>query len=230
MKNIEFVKILEVSDEFYPYPASEKLPEWYMKTPVGTGNPADGELSASIRWCMPTYDALTAGYIIPTPTDYFHNVVERDGEKGSYFTKKDGSPSIITQPAAHAPLHPNKPPHGDFLKFECPWIFKTPLGYSTLFIPPMQHPNEYFTALPFILDTDTFYHRVALPFVLKDQDFTGTIPAGTPILQAIPFRREDWEMSVVNPDQGLLSAAMAKISSRLFLAYRHAFWIKKKFK
>ena len=36
-----------------------------------------------------------------------------------------------------------------------------------------------------------------MPFFLK-KGFEGIVPAGTPYVQIIPFKREDWEMEIKN--------------------------------
>jgi hypothetical protein len=38
---------------------------------------------------------------------------------------------------------------------------------------------------------------INFPFFLK-KDFNGIIKAGTPIIQAIPFKRETWDMEVID--------------------------------
>lgn len=233
MNTIEFVKVDEISELYHPYPAGSKLPDWYLNTKPGTGNPLDGAHASSIRHCMPSYDAITAGYIIPTHAEYWVSQVEDNTEpngKRAEFTMREGIQRIVSQPGIHAPNHPQKGPHKDFMKFASPWIFKTPPGYSTLFVPPMQAPNDYFTALPAIIDTDSFYHRIAFPFTLNDPEFTGLIPAGIPMIQVIPFKRDQWKMEIKDVDIKLATEAMARHASKFHRAYLSLFWSKKSFK
>jgi hypothetical protein len=77
-----------------------------------------------------------------------------------------------------------------------PWAIKTPPGYSVLFIQPM-HRESVFTILPGVVDTDQYSAAVNFPFVLNEPTkFTGLIPAGTPMAQVIPFKRDSWEMQL----------------------------------
>ena len=50
--------------------------------------------------------------------------------------------------------------------------------------------------MPGIVDTDKYTAPVNFPFVLNDANFEGLIPAGTPMAQVIPFKREDWNMRI----------------------------------
>jgi len=80
-------------------------------------------------------------------------------------------------------------------KWHNPWGIKTPPGYSCLFVQPL-HRESVFTIMPGIVDTDTYNNPVNFPFVLNDTKFQGIIPAGTPIAQVIPFKRDSWRMSL----------------------------------
>jgi hypothetical protein len=50
-----------------------------------------------------------------------------------------------------------------------------------------------FTTLSGIHDTDGGLHEGKIPFYIKS-DFEGIIPAGTPIMQLIPIKRDSWKM------------------------------------
>jgi hypothetical protein len=52
-----------------------------------------------------------------------------------------------------------------------------------------------FFTLSGVTDTDTWGGSDVLNFALK-KDFEGVIPAGTPIVQIIPFRRETWDFEI----------------------------------
>jgi hypothetical protein len=58
------------------------------------------------------------------------------------------------------------------------------------------HRDLPFTILPGVVDTDRYTAPVNFPFLINDPNFEGLIPAGTPIAQVIPFKREPWEMSI----------------------------------
>ena len=65
-----------------------------------------------------------------------------------------------------------------------------------------------------IVDTDQ-QHIMNFPFVYKDPEFEGIIPAGTPIVQVIPFKREKWTMDFDNKiDIKTLEGFKRKIGSK----------------
>ena len=55
------------------------------------------------------------------------------------------------------------------------------------------HFNLPYITVAGIIDSDKVTNSGLLPFFLKT-GFEGVVPAGTPIVQIFPFKREDWEM------------------------------------
>jgi len=79
-------------------------------------------------------------------------------------------------------------------------------------------------ALPGIVDTDAYNAPVNFPFVLRDPKMDGLIPAGTPIIQAIPFKRESWEMNFGSEKELVDQArAASKLRSLFFDSYKRQF-------
>jgi hypothetical protein len=58
------------------------------------------------------------------------------------------------------------------------------------------HRESVFTILDGVVDTDKYTAPVNFPFVLNDWKFEGLIPAGTPVAQVIPFKRDSWEIEI----------------------------------
>jgi hypothetical protein len=197
-KNITFTKMIDVvSDEYTPRPASKNIPEWFKKTkPYLNENNTQGvnvnlQPEESIKKCVPVLDALSSGYIIPTYTDLW---IKKD-ENGNIIYATAGDINIEFHPIIQAPYHP-KMNHHPYPKWNNPWSIKTPKGYSCLFIPPVHGGNKYFTILEGVVDTDIYTAPVLFPFVLNDTNFEGLIPAGTPMVQVIPIKRDNWKMQM----------------------------------
>jgi hypothetical protein len=195
---IKFTDTRGIPEEYEPQPASFFIPEWYKKIESymnGSKKPTgDGGTTGTIKRCMPVFDAIVGGYIIVTPSDVY--VTQKEMEDGSiepYFEWSNFG-MISFHPVEQAPNHPNRNNHTAYPKWINPWAIKTPKGYSTLFVQPM-HRESVFTILPGVVDTDIYTAPVNFPFVLNDVKFEGLIPAGTPIAQVIPFKRDSWEMS-----------------------------------
>ena len=89
------------------------------------------------------------------------------------------------------------------------------------------------TDLPFItssgvMDTDGWGVWGNQPFAIK-RDWEGVIPAGTPIIQFIPFKRESWTSGI---DESLTQWAKIenqKRTSKFRGYYKDKYWNRKKF-
>lgn len=211
-----------------PKPSSRLVPDWYKNTSsyIGGEKKPNGEsgTNATIKRCMPVFDAITAGYIIESPADVFVSI--KDGVQ--WFEWSDFG-LISFHPITQALDHPAKKPFA-YPKWSNPWAIKTPKGYSTLFVQPF-HRESVFTILPGIVDTDQYTAPVNFPFVINDPEFEGLIPKGTPIAQVIPFKRDSWVMEIGN--KKLLDeqyAVSRKLASKFFDKYKTMFWSKKDYR
>jgi hypothetical protein len=77
------------------------------------------------------------------------------------------------------------------------WYVKTEPGYSTMFVNPMHRDTSPLTAVPAFVDSDNFITEGHLSFIV-DKGFKGVIKRGTPIVQIIPIKREDWNSEVAS--------------------------------
>jgi hypothetical protein len=117
-------------------------------------------------------------------------------------------------------------------KWTNPWLIKTPKGYSCIFTSPFNR-DAPFNIFDGVVDTDTYDMPVNFPFGLKDPDFEGLIPAGTPIAQVIPFKRTAWksEYTETTPEvTERINKATTELNSRWYDVYRTRWWSKKEFK
>ncbi len=202
-QKIVFTDMKQIVPEiYYPKPASVFIPEWYKKTQSyinGSAEPiGDGTTALTVKKCMPVFDVMVAGYILVTVADiYVKQISEADEpEKLKPYYEWASMGAIDFHPVRQAEHHPKN--NGfPFPKFISPWSIKTPKGFSILITAPT-HRESVFEILPGIVDTDTYTNPVNFPFVLKDSSFTGLIPAGTPMAQIIPIKRENWQMEIGN--------------------------------
>jgi len=73
---------------------------------------------------------------------------------------------------------------------------KIPYGASILFTHPFNRHDLPFTTLSAIIDGEfTLIPHGAFPFYIKN-GFEGTIKAGTPIAQIIPFTNDSWKAEI----------------------------------
>ena len=223
-KEIEFIAVNELSLEVFdkPQKTANLLPEWYKKTDKYAGGKIsladNGNPNSTIKACMPVFDMITAGYTITLPADVYF---ETDG---SIKWSTDLLTAVESHPKIQFPEFdvPDGYKKDIALKFIQPWIIKTPPGYSTMFIHPTYRPDLPFYTLPAIVDTDKHPIMVNFPFFIKE-GFTGLIPYGTPIVQIIPFKRDDWKskfsFSTVK-QADLFQFAKKKIVNRYKTFYR----------
>jgi len=208
---------------FPPKLASKNIPDWYKKTeaynedfPVPRG---------TIKKCMPIFDIITSGYILYTQVD----VRVSKGLDGNPFYKWPSTDPIDFHPVLQAPLHPanNGAPYPKWIN---PYGIKTPPGYSSLFIQP-SHRESLFTIFPGIVDTDTYTAPVHFPFVLNNLSWEGLIPAGTPIAQVIPIKRNSWIHELgSDKDKKEIDMIIDKIKVLFHNNYKNFFWKRKEYK
>jgi hypothetical protein len=227
MKEITFTNVLGL-DFFPPKPAIKEVPEWYKNTSEYLGNQGKKMIGMTtphtIKKCMPVFDAITIGYILYTQVDV--EVTQRDGLP--FYTWVDQG-VIGFHPTEQAPLHPvkNEAPYPKWINS---YAIATPPGYSTLFIQPV-HRESIFTIFEGVVDTDQYKAPVNFPFVLKDIKWEGIIPAGTPMAQVIPFKRESWKHKIGSDKERIeQDKIVKKLKTLFFNSYKRQFWSRKEYK
>lgn len=227
-KNIKFTNISGYKDFEKPQPASAFIPDWYKNTESYVGGKkatnGQGSTTATIKKCIPVFDAITAGYIITLPADVMVSL--KDGAQ--YFEWANFN-LISFHPIEQAPLHPirNEQPYPKWVNH---WAIKTPKGYSALFVQPF-HRESLFTILPGIVDTDTYTAPVNFPMVINEPNFEGIIPKGTPIAQVIPFKRDAFKMEFGKQKEMIEQSNVSnKLYTKFFDKYKTMFWHRKEYK
>ncbi len=192
MVNILFTDTSQrIKEEYYPSPAEKNIPEWYAKT-KNYINDEKTLQESTIKKCMPVFDAMSAGYLLKLPMDI--EIISIGENKGATTSQSESMLFTLShhtiQQAPHHPLKKNQ----NYFKIDNPWSIKTEPGYSCLFLNPL-HRYSGITILEGVVDTDKYIYPVNFPFVIDDK-FDGTIKAGTPFAQVIPFKRENFTMSI----------------------------------
>src|SRR5437016_730072 len=208
---IEFLTKAEMLEVFpHPYPANRALPDWYRQMPVETDPPSE---FGTVKRCPPFLEAMSCGYIIPLPADMKVTVTS---------TTLNIEISGFNEPLAELHLQSQFPgapfPARPLIKFRNPWIVKTPPGYSTLFVAPLNYFDAPFVPLAGVVETDTYYRHVTFPAIWLLGPGTQTIlKRGTPLVQAIPFRRDDWTSAHGGWDTAATNAQQADLDRNLHM-------------
>jgi hypothetical protein len=226
-KEITFTNIFGL-DFFPPKPAVKEVPRWYKDTPEYIDGQikkiVDGNNTHTIKKCIPVFDAITSGYILYTQVD-----LEITQQEGLPFYTWPAQDAISFHPIEQAPLHPTRN-EAPYPKWNNPYAITTPPGYSTLFMQPM-HRESVFTIFEGVVDTDTYKAPVNFPFVLKDTKWKGIIPAGTPMAQVIPFKRESWEHKIgSDKERQEQDKIVKKLRTVFFNSYKRQFWSSKQYR
>jgi hypothetical protein len=171
-----------------PIPARSLLPDWFKKLKgFANQDPDSGTVwpNRTIKRCPPVLDAMVSGWILTTPAEMEVSIND-DGSGVEWHT--DFTHSVIeehaTQQIKGHPSLPRLP-----LKIMNYWHMRTPPGWSTLFVSPLNRENKYFEPMAGVVETDKYLEFVNFPSFLKPKGTTLLIPRGYPVVQAIPFKR-----------------------------------------
>lgn len=176
----------------HPVPAAKMVPEYFKKIVPYTKEEHGYNTGGTVKKCPPFIDAMTSGYIIPLWFDAEFLV-----SKDNILLRSKLDPGLLVgfHPEEQIPNHPyvEKYPFSRIaLKYFSPWLITTPPGWSCLFTSPFNHLETRFKVLDAIVDTDSYYAPVNFPFVWTGyKEGPHLIKKGTPIVQVIPFKRED---------------------------------------
>lgn len=210
-----------------PKPAKSYVPQWYKNGDAVNDTNFDekGILITSVKQCIPFLDAMTAGYIQETWCD-IHIHINDQGLVDYHYSSKPTPLKMRDYPAV--PLD-DRYHDGEFI-WQTPWIPKLPKGYSILFTQPFNNFQLPFQCASGIVDADDFYHAPNgnFPFYLA-KGFNGIIPAGTPMYQMIPIKRDDWKSKSSKYNEKDMFKRFATKNKTFINAYRNNFWTKKNY-
>jgi hypothetical protein len=200
----------------HPYPASRHVSDWFKEMP------ADYEGGATLKRCPPFLAAMTAGYLIPAPDD-LHFTMSAEG--------------VLTAEGASIYLSPHSPRQykgspfatSSVVKFHNPWIIVTPPEYVCLITAPINRFELPFLPLTGIVETGKYYMEVQLPMAcMMRPGQTFDLARGTPLIQVIPVRREEWKSRIAPMDEALRERQFADFTSNPH-TYKDEFWEKLQF-
>lgn len=193
--NINFKSADQYILENFPVvPAKKILPDWFKTVSTETRLHIAGDTIPTIKQCMPVMDILTSGYIIVNP--YELTLFPKD-EPGNYEDFNIHS-HVDYQPTSHH--HKMCPVRIDdnkkhWIKIKHPWTVTTPEGYSCLFLQPFYNFNHDLSLFPAIVDTDKHDLPVEFPgYSMQSKSIT--LKQGEPLMQVIPFKRDEWNMEL----------------------------------
>lgn len=189
-------------------PSKFFIPQWFkdMKETINTPGSPDGSspgryersgdtakkwTNGTVKRCPAIVDLISEGFIIPMWCDVLlqndGNILEYDNKNFPYGIEFHQNVQIYNWP-----LKKNDFKEG--VKFVNPWRIYTPPGYSVMFTQPTYQFENRFTVLPGIVETDK-YHHINFPSIIHTKKDI-IIDRGTPFIQVIPFKRDNWDFKV----------------------------------
>jgi len=237
-KNIISFAPLNTTD-MGPERSAKFYPSWFKELPQQLG-PRHHE--RSIKACVPFKEAMSAGYTIPLWCDVNVHVARANddklkasfewNEKYSVVELGGGAPVLDFHPpqqlggsaCPYSTNHENGIP-----KLTSPWCITTPKGWSCLFKNYSGEIHSKFRILEGIVDTDKYYGNVNFPFIWTgEKEGTFELSRGFPLIQVIPFKREELKLQVERLDMDKRLLVQNKLTSVLRDGYKRFFWHKGK--
>lgn len=221
-----------------PNPSIKEQPEYFRKIKNEPRHKSkftnNGEAIRNVKSCMPYKDALSSGYIQKTWCDIF---IEKNENEVRYYTSNNTNPIIGHRSGKEDYILEN---FYGYMPIEFYWVSQwepsTPKGYSILITNPMNRFDLPFTTSSGIIDSDVFTlggyqfgSAGQIPFYIRS-DFHGLIPAGTPMYQYIPIRRDDWVSEFRSYDDSRRPDTEKFIRRYFTGGYLKHFWKKKNYR
>jgi hypothetical protein len=187
-----------------PYPARRGLPDWLRAMPMSAPSPELGQEINTVKHCPPFLDAMSHGFLIPLAAD-----LKVDGDFFEWDWGEDALDGEVPvsdlgwYPKSPMGFHVNAQVSGTpyfeegfgLIKFYNFWTIELPPGYSLLASHPVNRRDLPFHSLTGLVDCDRYSVAfVHFPAVWQDRDFRGVLPKGTPIVQCLPVKRQDYEL------------------------------------
>lgn len=237
--NIQFEPVTKESYTLFssPKPATQSIPVWYKNMPVHLDGEKEDALAKNstassnltLKGCSPFLDALSSGYIIELPFDIEFRV-EKEGINIRWAT---GINYITEHSLDQAPGLPAAfDGKNNILKWTTGWKVVTPPGYSCLFTHPLNRHDLPFRTFSGVVETDLYSLATDFPFQLInnfDKDIY-ILEKGTPLVQIFPFKRDEWNSSILKYNEEKISKGIFELKSTIVRSYKNNFWKKKSYK
>lgn len=219
-----------------PEPIVKSIPSWFREADRFAKDPRSGDYYIgpdngkipTWKACPALLDIMSTGYMLKTPCDLEFYV---NGQ--GVISVKTNNPFYQDFCSARLPMpqfeHPKGYYENHFAWFP-DWAISVPEGYSVLYSQPYNRFELPFLTTSGIIDNDKVNMPGTMPFFLRE-GFVGTISAGTPFAQMIPFKREDWKSELIIEDPQSLAEKNMTNSNKYRVpnggVYKNSVWSKR---
>jgi hypothetical protein len=239
---ISFVSTMPKNMDLFPepVPAFKEIPSWFKKILPFYENddtPIDGVQRLTVKRCVAFLDMLSSGYIIKAPFDIYIDTTEgkqifqipKSMERFTNFGTKPMISSHDIKQVEGYPIDKDKYIEHIF-RINPIWIAKGSKGVSAIFMQPQHHEVSPLYAVSAVIDIDGYPSDGLLSFLVK-KDFKGYLQRGTPLVQVIPFMRQNFVSEIIRDQKETdnIEAIKAKVRSVFNSGYKKMMWKKKSY-
>ncbi len=220
-----------------PVPSTKAIPEWYKSMPMHMGGAKKTEilklsnssmdLNLTAKGCTPLLDSLSIGYMVCLSSDV---QVYKDNNNIINIQWRNTFDPVVS---SHDDRQISETIFDDFEKTTFKWLYEwhieTPPGYSCIYTHPLNRYDLPFRTFSGVVDTDKYPNAVHFPFKFNKFYDDFVIPAGTPICQVIPFKRDEWRSETLPFDEKIVKMGQSKLLKYINKSYKRQFWSKKSY-
>jgi hypothetical protein len=181
--------------------------------------------------CPGIYDFASMGYMLTSYVDFY---IKANSAGVAIVYKNPAVPIWMKEVRLDHKLvdgminFQNVPPN--VLKIPLPWSISTKPGWSLMYLPPIMHSGSLMEDLcfyPGVIDSDKYFHANFVFSVKNECEVF--VPAGTPLVQIVPFKREKITATctrATEKEQGFHKFSFPRINVQY---YRKKLWNKKSY-
>ena len=158
----------------------------------------------TMKYCPGIYDFINCGYTVPAWQDFEFFLEDNGNIKWRIPDTLDNAYIIKVHDESQHKGCPMSTGTKGLLKIATPWMIDTPEGYSTIFTKPFYDHPKGFDVCPGILDTDMDLltnKQISIFIRIDVKNEVIRINAGQPLLQLIPFKRENFSYEICEPTE-----------------------------
>jgi len=213
VKTIFVSKYNNIQEITKPEYSKNNIPKWFKNLPIVKSNASDKLIKPNSKSCPSFISIYKEGYIIKAPCDILLKV---DGDKWEWNTPSTMFNIEIHEDEQLLDYLPRNHNIKKVFKLIYPFSIITPKGYSVRQVPIYYDFNSDWEVAYGVYDTDRL-HDINPQILYKSDKKEILIKQHTPLMQLVPFKRENNTMIVVNNNKRyskILDTAKYKIISK----------------
>jgi hypothetical protein len=215
-----------------PDSASKFLPKWFQESSVKTDeNYPLIRNNASMKTCPGIVDSFNQGYIVPAWCD-FSISFNRERQELKLNTEWPYHFATVFPPEMYSKFSMPVSHKGVILKITTPWRIETSANISVEIKKPVWREINNFNVYEGIVDSDTFVNEVHA-VISFDEDRELVFKKGDPLLQIVPFVRDNFKISIKEWGQQIhdkYAVQQNQLDMHEISSYKKLFWNSKDYK